>query len=214
MARSAVIKIEMPVSLRQIKLPKAVDNRLQNLLDRQDRGEKLTAAERKEAEGLVELVEMLSLLRIRSERAARASYVMSHIPLFLRKLVVRRAENRCEYCQLSQKGQEATFHIDHIIPVASGGETTAENLALACVSCSLRKGAKETATDILTGKEIKIFHPRNDDWNEHFEWNETILKGKTAKGRATINLLNLNRRLILAIREEEILLGRHPYNKK
>ena len=58
---------------------------------------------------------------------------MSHIPSMLRKTVIRRAGNRCEYCQLSQKGQEATFHIDHIIPVILGGETIAENLALACV---------------------------------------------------------------------------------
>lgn len=71
MAQNAVIKIEMPVSLRQIKLPKGVENRLQNLLDRQDRGEKLTAAERKEAEGLVDLAEMLSLLRLHSERVSR-----------------------------------------------------------------------------------------------------------------------------------------------
>ncbi|MGI9036470.1 MAG: HNH endonuclease [Pyrinomonadaceae bacterium] len=112
-----------------------------------------------------------------------------------------------------RKRSGSDFHIDHIVPVASGGETIAENLALACVSCSLRKGAKETAFDDETGKEVKIFHPRADDWNENFEWDETFLKGKTARGRATIALLNLNRRLILAIREEEILLGRHPYKR-
>ena len=138
---------------------------------------------------------------------------MSHIPLFLRKLVIRRSENRCEYCQLSQKGQEATFHVDHIIPVAAGGETIAENLGLACVSCSLRKGAKETAFDVETKFKVKVFHPRNDVWSEHFEWKQTLLKGKSATGRATIELLNLNRRLIPAIRDEEILLGRHPYKK-
>jgi len=41
---------------------------------------------------------------------------MSHVPARLRRLVVRRAANRCEYCQLAQVGQEATFHVDHIIP--------------------------------------------------------------------------------------------------
>lgn len=136
---------------------------------------------------------------------------MSNIPVFLRKLVIRRAGNICEYCHLSQKGQEATFHIDHIKPVASGGETIAENLALACVSCSLRKGAKETATDLETNKKVSMFHPRLDNWNENFEWDGVILKGLTAKGRATIKELDLNRSLILAIREEEILLGRHPF---
>ena len=107
----------------------------------------------------------------------------------------------------------ATFHIDHILPVVWGGETIDENLALACVSCSLRKGAKETAIDPETNREVKLFHPRVDNWNENFEWNGLIFRGLTVKGRATVQLLDLNRRLILAIREEEILLGRHP-NKK
>jgi len=71
MPRSEKVKIEMPVSSDKIRLPKAVDQRLQTLLDRQDRGEKLTARERKEAEGLVELAEMLSLMRIRTERVAK-----------------------------------------------------------------------------------------------------------------------------------------------
>ncbi len=61
----------MPLSAEKIKLPKGVDDRLQSLLDRQDRGEKLTTKERKEADGLVELAEMLSLMRLRSERVAR-----------------------------------------------------------------------------------------------------------------------------------------------
>jgi hypothetical protein len=52
------------------------------------------------------------------------------VPVFLRRLVIQRAEDRCEYCGISQLGQVATFHIDHIIPSVAGGETTAENLAL------------------------------------------------------------------------------------
>jgi len=134
---------------------------------------------------------------------------MSNISAFLRKFVVRRAENHCEYCRLSQKGQEATFHIDHIFPVASGGETVAESLALACVSCSLRKGAKETAIDPQTKKEVPIFHPRKDIWKEHFFWSGVKIIGLTETGRATVKTLNFNRPLILAIREEEVLLGRH-----
>ena len=134
---------------------------------------------------------------------------MRYIPAFLRKLVIRRAENRCEYCGLSQAGQEATFHIDHIIPLASGGKTTADNLALACVSCSLRKSARETAIDPEMGNEVPFFHPRRDQWEEHFRWEGVRLFGLTAIGRATISALELNRQLILAIREEEVLLGRH-----
>jgi 5-methylcytosine-specific restriction endonuclease McrA len=64
---------------------------------------------------------------------------MSDIPAALADLVRLRARGRCEYCQLSQLGQEAAFHIDHIIPRAANGPTVETNLALACVSCSLRK---------------------------------------------------------------------------
>ena len=76
---------------------------------------------------------------------------MSSIPAQLRRLVIERAAGRCEYCGLSQEGQEATFHIDHITPVVAGGATIETNLALACVSCSLRKGARQTAIDPQTG---------------------------------------------------------------
>jgi HNH endonuclease len=136
---------------------------------------------------------------------------MSYIPSTLRKLVIKRAENCCEYCHLSQKGQEATFHIDHVIPFVSEGETTFENLALACVSCSLRKGAKQIVVNSETMQEVSLFNPRRENWNDHFQWNGIILIGITSIGSATIETLDLNRRLILAIREEEILLGRHPF---
>jgi hypothetical protein len=128
----------------------------------------------------------------------------------LRRLVIRRSGERCEYCHLSQAGQEATFHIDHIKPVALGGQAIADNLALSRVSCSLRKGARQTAVDPQTGDEFHLFNPRRDIWNEHFEWQGVRLFGLTATGRATIKALDLNRPLILSIRQEEAALGRHP----
>ncbi|MDF5718989.1 MAG: hypothetical protein PUP91_00570 [Rhizonema sp. PD37] len=56
--------IEIPVELTYFQLPNAVQERLQFLLDRQDAGEELNQTERLEAEGLVELAEFLSLLRL------------------------------------------------------------------------------------------------------------------------------------------------------
>jgi len=135
---------------------------------------------------------------------------MTHVPADLRRLVVQRSGDRCEYCHLSQAGQEATFHIDHVRPMTMGGPTAASNLALACVSCSLRKGGKETAIDPDTGLEFPIFNPRQDDWSEHFDWEVVRLIGLTPIGRATIHALDLNRPLILAIRHEEAAVGRHP----
>lgn len=128
----------------------------------------------------------------------------------LRRLVVRRARNRCEYCGLSQLGQEATFHIDHVVPVNAGGPDTADNLALACVSCSLRKAARQTAVDPMTGEHVALFHPRHDLWHDHFGWQGVYVFGRTATGRATIEVLEMNRPLIIAIRGEESARGRHP----
>lgn len=132
------------------------------------------------------------------------------VPLFLRRLVIERSEDRCEYCGISQLGQVATFHIDHIIPFVAGGETTAENLALACVSCSLRKGARQDLKDAATGESVTFFNPRQQKWLEHFAWNGVEIVGVTATGRAVVQALDLNRATMLAIRAEEQLLGRHP----
>ena len=128
----------------------------------------------------------------------------------LRTNVIRRAGNRCEYCRLSQTGQEAAFHIDHIQPVVEGGKTELENLALACVSCSLRKAARFRALDPLTGAEVAIFHPRRQIWNDHFAWNGERVRGLTPTGRATTELLKMNRLLVVEIRREERVRGRHP----
>ena len=54
--------------VRDFHLPDSVQARLRHLLDRQDRGIELTRAEREEAEGLVSVSEVLSLLRLRAER--------------------------------------------------------------------------------------------------------------------------------------------------
>jgi 5-methylcytosine-specific restriction endonuclease McrA len=132
----------------------------------------------------------------------------------IRNQVIRRAKNCCEYCQLSQQGQEATFHIDHILPVSAGGETIVDNLALACVSCSLRKAARQTAIDPETREDTPLFHPRKHRWKDHFQWLGFRVIGITPIGRATVNTLQINRSLIISIREEEAKLGRHPNSKE
>ena len=71
MSHVVAIELEMPNDLARFRLPLAVNKRLQELLDRQDRGERLTSAERKEADGLVNLAELLSLLQLRAGRVGR-----------------------------------------------------------------------------------------------------------------------------------------------
>lgn len=73
MAQAVQIQIQVPGDLARFRLPKAVQKRLQTLLDKQDQGMGLTASERREAEGLVDLSELLSLLRLRAQRAGRSA---------------------------------------------------------------------------------------------------------------------------------------------
>jgi HNH endonuclease len=135
---------------------------------------------------------------------------MSDVGPRVRRFIENRVGGRCEYCRLAQEGQEATFHIDHIVSSAAGGPTLAENLAVACVSCSFRKAARRSAPDPLTGRKVILFHPRRQLWARHFQWRGVTVLGRTQTGRATVAALQMNRPLVPAIRLEETARGRHP----
>lgn len=60
------------------------------------------------------------------------------IPASVRRLVISRDGNVCRYCGST----EGPFHIDHVHPVALGGTSSPDNLALACAPCNLSKGAR------------------------------------------------------------------------
>jgi hypothetical protein len=62
------LELDLPRDWQKFRLPRALDERLQELLDRQDDTGKLSRAERREAEALVELSELLSLMKLRAER--------------------------------------------------------------------------------------------------------------------------------------------------
>lgn len=72
MAQSVHLEVELPGDLQRFRLPGALEARLHDLLDRQDAGDELTHQKRSEAEGLVNLADLLSLLRLRCERASGA----------------------------------------------------------------------------------------------------------------------------------------------
>jgi hypothetical protein len=114
---------------------------------------------------------------------------------------------------MSQQGQEATFHVDHVLPRRDEGSTTLTNLALACVSCSLRKGARRDAPDPDTGRSAELFNPRTSEWDQHFQLaGDFTIVGRTAVGRASVQALAMNRPLALEIRREEARLssGHNP----
>ena len=92
--------------------------------------------------------------------------------------------------------------MDHIVPLALGGADTLENLALSCFGCNGPKSAFTEGTDPETDASAALYHPRRDDWREHFRWNGDFneLVGLTPTGRATIVRLDLNRAGVVTLR--------------
>jgi hypothetical protein len=134
------------------------------------------------------------------------------VPAELRALVQRRARGLCEYCHAPEAWQYVEFTVEHIIPVAAAGETKAENLALCCFSCNRRKWDRQSGVDPVEGSERRLFHPRLDEWNQHFAWSRDGLSilGQTSVGRATVAALDLNRERLRQIRAADAEVGRHP----
>jgi len=83
-----------------------------------------------------------------------------YIPLALRARVIKRAASRCEYCQSPARYSPEVFEIEHILPLATGGKTMLDNLALACPACNRYKGSRQSATEPQTGNAFSIFNPR------------------------------------------------------
>ena len=57
---------------------------------------------------------------------------MTYIPMTLRRQVIERAENRCEYCLLPADVAFFPHEVDHVVAEKHGGATNIDNLALAC----------------------------------------------------------------------------------
>jgi 5-methylcytosine-specific restriction endonuclease McrA len=129
----------------------------------------------------------------------------TRIPAELRRRVRERAAEICEYCLIPESITLATHAIDHIVAEKHGGLTVADNLALSCTICNGHKGSDLASVDPETGTIVPLFHPRRDRWSDHFFLAGGRFEPRTAIGRATVRLLQLNsphrieeRRLLVA----------------
>jgi hypothetical protein len=124
--------------------------------------------------------------------------------------VERRASGRCEYCRMHQSLQGATFHIEHIVARSLGGTSELDNLAWACPSCNLHKSNRIEVFGDNNLEAVPLFHPRRDDWGDHFQWAGFQIVAITVIGRATIDLLQFNHKRKLMIRQAEALFDLFP----
>lgn len=134
----------------------------------------------------------------------------AYIPAGLRRTVRKRATNRCEYCLLAESDAFFPHEPDHVIARKHRGETSLDNLALACIDCNRFKGSDIASIDPLTGEIVPLFNPRTQSWSEHFTTEAGMIRALTPAGRATEQLLRLNLTERVEAREALAASGRYP----
>lgn len=134
------------------------------------------------------------------------------IPNNLRKQVRERALGYRKYCLCPESHATQGHSLEHIFPEELGGLSSEDNLDLACQGCNNIKYNKTEALDPVNRELAPLFHPRRDQWHEHFTWGEDglTLTGITPTGRATVEALRLNRRGVLNLRRLLLQDGKHP----
>lgn len=127
----------------------------------------------------------------------------------LKQLVIKRADCLCEYCLISEE-DSGSFQIDHIISLKHGGETTADNLAYACLYCNLNKGSDLGSIIWRTGELVRFFNPRCDRWCLHFRLDGAIIQPLTDIEEVTERILQFNHSDRILERQIFIDVNRYP----
>lgn len=112
---------------------------------------------------------------------------------------------------MPERFYRARFQVDHVIAQQHGGDDDLDNLAWSCLHCNAHKGPNIAGLDNETGTLTRLFHPREDKWDEHFAWHGPWLVGKTSVGRATIVVLAINDVRYVKVREALIAEGEFPF---
>ena len=127
-----------------------------------------------------------------------------------RSLVRERAGNRCEYCRLPQSAAPfLTSHVEHILASQHIDDDSPSNLCLACPQCNFNKGPNRSSVNPETRETVDLFHPRRQNWHDHFLLDDARMVGKTLTGRVTIQLLKMNEEEHLEIRANLMLRGEY-----
>jgi len=128
-----------------------------------------------------------------------------------RRIVKERAGYCCEYCRVAETDRLSTFHIDHIVAQKHGGTDDTDNLCLACYKCNGYKGSNVAGLDPETDYATKLYHPRQQQWDDHFKINnDGTLAGHTPEGRVTINILRINDPERVIPRQIALQIGEYP----
>jgi hypothetical protein len=102
------------------------------------------------------------------------------------------------------------FEVEHVIAEKHGGQTSAENLAYACVACNRFKGTDIASIAPGAGALTRLFNPRLDHWANHFAVDGAWIKPLADIGEVSVRILSLNDPDRVAERELLVAAGRYP----
>jgi len=70
-----------------------------------------------------------------------------HIPKTIQRFVYQRDAHQCVAC-----GSKHNLNIDHIVPLARGGQSVVGNLRLLCFNCNQRAAMKVLGIEFMESK--------------------------------------------------------------
>ena len=125
---------------------------------------------------------------------------MARLNRTLEREVRHRAAGRCEYCLFPESASELPF-----ISTTSSRRSTAARASLRIWHGHVFPAtfARDRILPVLirTGELTSLFNPRTDGWHDHFAWDGVLLRGKSAIGRATVAVLDINHVDSLTVRK-------------
>ena len=127
----------------------------------------------------------------------------------VRHRIARRAGHACEYCLIHHEDTTFSHELDHVISRKHGGSDDEDNLAYACFLCNRYKGSDLASLD-EEGQLVALFHPRQQNWADHFQLDGARIAPRTACGQATVQLLRMNDSSRVSLRSALLEGGRYP----
>ena len=108
----------------------------------------------------------------------------------------------CENVEIGE-----TFHVEHIIASQHERDDSRDNLCLSCPYCNRKKGTNVASIVPGTRDLVRLFNPRTDRWEDHFQIVEDRIVGLTEIGEATVRVLDFNASRQVGIRQIQRELG-------
>ena len=105
--------------------------------------------------------------------------------------VFKRDSFTCQYC--GKSAPDVLLHIDHINPVAGGGDNDLLNLVTSCRDCNLGKGARKLSDDSVIKKQkqqLKEAAEKLEQLKLMIQWKEELCKIEDLAVQSIENVFN------------------------